>query len=493
MKLNSIKFKICVLYLVIISGWLILFRTLTYITLRHTLHKTTDQELLLKAQAISQTIQSYLNASDRNEDAFMCAVQKTLFLDNLCPEAAKTRDIEFQWMMRANKLDLNKDYILLLTLQGTPIVYTNNVRPGLIDFVTGKLKNRENDISFMTIDFKKENLFLRMISIPFFYQDYPGYILRVATSFKPATVILRQQWLYNAVLFPVVLLIAVFAAWVIVGQSLKPVVEIAKTAKSISLENLGERVKIVHPDEEMKYLADAFNGMIARLEKSFRYVNEFSTYVSHELKTPLAIIKGEAEFALHQDRNTQEYKRVLSLALEEIDRMLKIIGDLLLLARLEYKKEIIKFEVLDFTRLLADICEQTRLLASRKRINVTCHIPGKPVMIHGNSINLRRLFLNLIDNAIKFTPERGAISISSRAEQDKIITSVSDTGVGISEADMPKLFTKFFTRDAENEAEAIHGLGLHIVHHIVMIHHGDITVKSELNKGTLFTVTLPLS
>jgi two-component system heavy metal sensor histidine kinase CusS len=493
MKFNSIKFKICVLYLVIISGWLILYRTATYISLRRTLFKTVDYELTVKAQAINKTIQRYLDVLGEDRDSFAYAIRKTLLLENGHPDEVKTRDIEFQWVIRFNKFDLNKDYINFVDPQGEPLVHTPHMTQKLVNHFTKQAKEDGGRITHRSLDYKRADLHVRIISVPFSYKGYQNYTLQVGTSFKPSMVILRQQLVYSAVIFPVILFIAIFATWIIVGQILKPVMEIAKTAKNISLENLSERVKIRHFDEEMKYLADAFNGMIARLEESFQYISQFSTYVSHELKTPLAIIKGEAELALRQGRETKEYKRVLTLALEEIGRMLKIISDLLLLAKLEYKKEVIKFEKIDFTELLQEVREATRLLILSKDIEFNVDIPQQPILINGNKLHLRRLFLNLIDNAVKFTPKNGKITLSARLEDAKVIASVSDTGMGIAEEDFPKLFKKFFTRDKGEQGEVIHGLGLNIIQYIIKIHQGNITVKSEVHKGSTFTVTLPLA
>jgi len=492
MKFNSIKFKICVLYLVVISAWLISFRTITYISLRHTLLKTVDHELLDKAEAINNTIQRYLDAMGEEKNSFVFAVRKTLLLENWNPNEIKTKNIEFQWIIRVNKFDLGKDYINFIDPQGQSFVHTYNMGRELVNQFTKQAKEERGRIAFRNLNYEKNDLNLRMISLPFSYKGYQSYTLQVGTSFKPSMVILRQQLAYNAIIFPVILLIAILTAWIIVGQSLKPVIKIAKTAKIISLENLQERVKIKHPDEEMKYLADAFNGMIARLEESFQYINQFSAYVSHELKTPLAIIKGEAELALRQEREAKEYKRVLVLTLEEIDRMLRIVSDLLLLAQLEYRKEVIKFEKFDFTILISEVCERARLLASRKDIELNEDMPGGPIIINGNQLHLRRLFLNLVDNAVKFTPKYGVITISVRLEDARVRISISDTGAGIAEEDFPNLFKKFFTTEKGEQAEVIHGLGLNIVQHIIKIHHGDITVKSQVNQGSTFTVTLPL-
>ena len=148
-----------------------------------------------------------------------------------------------------------------------------------------------------------------------------------------------------------------FFGRVFASRILRPIVEITKTAKKITHEDLHSRVEAKHVDEEMKYLVDAFNDMISRLEQSFRYIAEFSSHVAHDLKTPLAIIRGESDIALRKDRTPEEYKRAIMVVLGESERMLRVIEDLLLLTRLDYRPEIFKFERINLAEFLWEISE----------------------------------------------------------------------------------------------------------------------------------------
>lgn len=496
MKFHSVKFKIFVLSIIIISAWLILYRGVIYINLKHTLFKEFDNQLKVKAQGVNNTIKYYLDALGDDEKTFIFAVRRAIRFEGEHHMQDKIKELEFQWLLLVNKLDLDKDYINFLDPKGRSLVSSSNMdKELLMDFeknVKG-LKDSKKEAIFTNLTIGT-NLHLRIISIPFSYKNYHGYAIQVGTSLEQAILILRQQLLYNAITIPLILFIALLFAWIIVRQILKPVMEIARTAKNIYLENLSMRVKIKHADEEMEYLENAFNGMIARLEGSFKYITQFSAFVSHELKTPLAIIKGESELALKKARNIEEYKRVISVNLEETERMLKIVSDLLLLAKLEYRSEVLKFEKFDFIEFFNEICEETKVLASQKDINVNIDMPFRQIIVNGNKLHLRRLFLNLADNAVKFTPANGRIDMSVKVADAKLIVSITDTGVGIPEEDMPKLFTRFFTADKTiQESEVLHGLGLNIVQHILKIHHGDITVKSEIGKGSTFTVILPLT
>jgi len=272
------------------------------------------------------------------------------------------------------------------------------------------------------------------------------------------------------------------------------VVRITETARKITYEDLRERVKTGHVDEEIKPLVEAFNDMISRLEKSFQYVSEFSSHAAHELKTPLAIIRGQTEVALRKERGIDEYKAVLNVNLEEAQKMIKMIEDLLLLTRLEYKTGVFHFEQIDLIAFLGEIYEQSKVLAAEKELLVSADMPGKPVMVKADKLHLRRLFYNLINNAVKFTPVKGKIDIAVKTVNNKVAVSVSDTGMGIAEEDLPKIFNKFFQKDMKiKSSNSGIGLGLNIVQSIAKIHNADIQVKSKPGKGTTFTVILPLA
>jgi heavy metal sensor kinase len=280
---------------------------------------------------------------------------------------------------------------------------------------------------------------------------------------------------------------------VIASRILKPVIEITRTAENITHENLSERVKPKHIDHEMRYLVGAFNDMIGRLEESFKYISEFSSHVAHELKTPLAIIKGESELALRKNRDAEDYKRAIKINLEETERMLKVVNDLLLLTRLDYRHDVFKFEQIDFIKFLAEIYEQSEILASVKKIKINTHFPNGTIYVNGDKLHLRRLFFNILDNAIKFTPEKGRIDMSIFTEDKIVMVSVSDTGIGISDEDLPQIFNRFFRGDTEGKSkESGSGLGLSIALSIAKIHNGNISVKSNPTEGTTFSVALPI-
>jgi len=260
--------------------------------------------------------------------------------------------------------------------------------------------------------------------------------------------------------------------------------------EEISHSDLHLRIPEMEADAEMRRLINAFNAMIERVETSFAHVNEFSSHVAHELKTPLAIIRGEVELALNETRDIAEYQRVLTVTVEEIDRLIRIIKDLLMLARLDFNPDVFRFEKINLKEFLAEIHEYTSILCEEKGVTSGLTVPDVDCFVRADRVHLRRLFLNLVHNAVKFTPAGGDIRINMAADGNDVRISVADTGAGIAPADMEKIFEKFFrAHDAKTTSGT--SLGLSIARSIARAHQGRIDVQSSPGQGSTFTVSLP--
>lgn len=493
MKFNTIRFKISVLYTIALGAILIIYSVILYFSLHYILYSDIDDELRIKAQKISNTISSYLDVIGSDEQSFIFAAERTIRLRGTHPDISKIKESELQWLKEADKLDVENDYINFLDSQGKVITSSGNLQKEntFSYFLHGTKIAKIEEEGFKNIKFGERNL--RLINLPFNYKGKKGYI-QVATSLKPTIYILQNRLRAIATSIPVILLLAIFVGRLFAIRILRPVEEITKTAKRITHEDLSSRVETEHTDEEMRLLTGAFNEMISRLEKSFKHIAEFSSHVAHELKTPLAIIRGESEIALRKIRDPEEYQRVIRISLEEVARMLKTVEDLLLLARLDYRPELFKFEQFDLVPFLREIYEQSKILASQKNITVNIDMPQRPININADKLHLRRMFFNLIHNAIKFNSINGKIDIAVKSEDKSASVSISDTGIGIAAKDLPKIFNKFFHIDRTGQnIEPGNGLGLSIAQSIVKMHQGNIEAESQLDKGSTFTVTLPLS
>lgn len=486
MQFRSIRLKVSVFSSIALGIILLIYSSILYFSLHFALYKDLDEKLILKAREIGSVIDTYLDVLGQDPQAFHFSVNRAIRFAGEHPMQRKIKDIEDLWLRTVDELNLKKDYIAFSTTGGRLLSDSKNMPEELLPLFLKHLSLPGNqDMAFTSISFKNKRV--RVITLPFSYKNQERYIIQIASSLNPAVKILRNRLLYITASIIAIMFLSSFVGRVLTNRMLDPVIAIIKTAQNISQEDLSQRVKTENVDEEMKYLVDTFNEMIARLERSFSYIAEFSSNVSHEMKTPLAIIRGQTEVALRNEPSLEECKEVMRLNLEEVQRSLRIINDLLLLTKLDYQPDIYHFEEFDLLDFFNELHEQITMLASQKHIGVSAGLPQEHRTICADRLHLRRMFLDLADNAIKYTSEGGKISIDVQYKDGHTVISISDTGVGISEEDQEKIFDRFF-RAGQGSGT---GLGLSIVQAIATIHHGHIAVESRLDKGSTFTVTLP--
>jgi signal transduction histidine kinase len=316
--------------------------------------------------------------------------------------------------------------------------------------------------------------------------------------------ILRLLTTY-AFIVPIALVIAAVGGIILAGKALKPIEEIADAAREISAKNLSRR--IVFPertDRELMTLVATLNSMFSRLEISYEQIAQFSSDASHELKTPLAIMKGEIEQTnreITSDRNVseEELKGLMTSLMEEVERMQRIVEGLLLIAKAEDRKLPLEKQMTNIHDFLTEIGEDTEILASAKGLQFISRLAPDTIdiQIEMDRTKIYQVMMNLVDNALKYT-QQGIISIFLEKDIDAVNFGVEDTGPGIPPEDIAKVFQRFFRSESsrahtspEHVARSL-GLGLAITKSIVEAHGGTITVQSKLNEGTKFRVTLPL-
>lgn len=285
--------------------------------------------------------------------------------------------------------------------------------------------------------------------------------------------------------------VASVVGWFLAQKSLKPVAEITAMAKRIEAENLNERIAIKGPQDEIGKLASTINEMIGRLEKSFKQIKQFTADASHELKTPLTVLKGEMEIALRAKDNPALMREALVSSLEEIDRMSSIVRNLLDLAKIDIEREGGAKTLVRLDKVISDRCDHLRKasLDSGVELNI---LRISPVNIIGDSLRIGQLVSNLIDNALKYTPQGGKVDVSLGEEAGFAVFKVRDSGIGISKEHIPYVFDRFYRVDKARSRDAGGaGLGLSICKEIIDSLEGSIEVESELDKGTLFTVKIP--
>ncbi len=319
------------------------------------------------------------------------------------------------------------------------------------------------------------------------------YRIRVAYPEDEISEVLQNLFSIFLYLIPIVLMISVVGGYFLAKQSLKPVDEITRTARKITAAKLKERIQVANSKDEIGRLAETLNDMISRLEASFEEVTQFSMDASHELRTPLTIMRGEIELTLRADQTVASYKETLASLLEEVVRMTSIIEGLILLAKADKGIEKIKKKPMRLDILVNEISEDAEILAEQKKIDILISELDE-VTILGDEIRLRQLILNLITNAINYTPEGGKITLSLERSNGDAKFIVEDTGVGISKSDLDKIFDRFYRVDkSRSRLPDGLGLGLSISKWVAEAHGGKLLAESEVGMGSRFTVILPVA
>jgi two-component system OmpR family sensor kinase len=315
----------------------------------------------------------------------------------------------------------------------------------------------------------------------------------VAYPLSELTEALENLFSIFLILIPVALAVSVGGGWLLAYKSLKPVDEITRAAREITAQHLDRQIPQTAADDEIGRLISTFNGMILRLRQSFEQVRQFSADASHELRTPLTIMRGEVELALRHPKEPGEYRRVLSSNLEEIVRLSAIIDNLLTVSRADIAQPGVPAEEqVDLHELVDALYGNCEAIARKKEIDFRLGRNDKMV-VRGNKIQLRQLLMNLIDNAIKYTPVHGTVTLNSLRQEGVAKISVTDTGIGIPGGDLEKIFHRFYRVDKARSREmGGTGLGLSIAKWIAELHRGRIEVQSQPSAGSTFTVFLPL-
>ena len=307
-------------------------------------------------------------------------------------------------------------------------------------------------------------------------------------------IILRQYTWFAVGPVAGALLLGSLLGWFMAGRALTPVLAVAQAAQRISGSNLSLRIPTREANDELDYLVLTFNRMIDRLEASFRQVRQFSTDVSHELRTPITAIRGQLEVALFTAKTTEQYRDAMVNALQDIDRLSQIVRALLLLSQAESGQLALQKARVDLSGVVRDVVDQFQIPAEAAGVRLSATTPTS-CKAYVDRVQIERMITNLLSNALKFTPERGAVQLTLRAEEAFAELVVGDTGRGIPKQHLPHIFDRFYRVPGSGSAPAPDqglGLGLSFVAWIVKAHDGTITVDSTPGEGTRFRIELPV-
>jgi heavy metal sensor kinase len=465
MNTRSIRFRLGAWYAGLLALLLTLLGGFIYFTLHRYLENNLQETLTKEAQTISQALLSKVNETG----------------DDYVVE-----EIEEHFAPRTN------NHFLRVTRGNGSVLYQSG-EPDNKRFDPARIRAAQLDApSSWTIDTMPTGRRVYVYSTT--YADPQGmrYSVQAGASDCQINLALTNLLASLAIILPLIVVVSIVGGYLLMRRSLQPLHEIATIAEKITSRNLNERLPEAHTGDDIEQLTVSLNRMMSRLDESFQHVHRFSADVAHEVRTPLAILQAELEDLKDRSELTQESRNSASSALEEAVRLSRITEQLLEMTRLETGEMLSAAACFDLTELTRGTVEQMRLLSDEKQIQLS-FAGSQAVPVMGDSVRLRQVVVNLIDNAIKYTPQGGTISVSSGIAQEKAILEVTDSGTGIPQDAIPYLFERFYRVDgARSRQLGGTGLGLAIVKSICNAFGGTVTVQSAVGAGTTFRVELPL-
>src|SRR5438876_4147436 len=333
---------------------------------------------------------------------------------------------------------------------------------------------------------------LLIFSLPFPDRTGTRYLIETGAPDDQVERVLRGLLISFGVALPLIVGAAIGGGYLLMRNALRPMDEIATTAERIASRNLNKRLPVIPSGDEVERLSISLNRMMERLEDAFHHINRFSADAAHEIRTPLAIIRGELENALQLPEISVELRETLGSALEEAERLSRIVEQLLEMSRLEAGEALIERSRFDFAEMTKTTVDQMRLLAEEKNVQLKFEASHR-FDVEGDRLRLKQVVVNLVDNAIKYTPSGGSISVATFPLDGRAVLEVADTGIGIPTEALPQVFDRFYRADkARSRQLGGTGLGLAIVKSICAAYGGAVTAKSAEGKGAVFRVELPL-
>lgn len=463
--LDSLRIRLTAWYVGVLALLLIAFAALTYFLVVRVLDKQTDENL----ESMTRNFQTAVEAEKADDEAAHSAAEDIRGAIN----ESHFRDYNFavydeqRRLIAATFSDDNLNAALL---------ELNNPAPNFTTIKTGRDK-------------------LRIHTVPLEYEA-EKYRLFVTYSLHDQIKFLNRLRSIYFIAVPLALVLTGLGGYFLARKSLAPVAEMSRRAATIGATNLHERLPVKNEKDELGNLAQIFNALLVRLENSFEQQRRFMADASHELRTPLAIVRGESEVALaKEDRPQDELRESLSIVHDESNRLTKIVEDLFTLARADAGQFAASFKEIYLDELLAECTRAVQVLAKKRNIKFELAVLEE-MPLSGDELLLRRLFLNLFDNAIKYNHEGGKVSVSAKKDASAYRILISNTGAKISVEEQEKIFERFYRADkarsrAEETVTSGSGLGLSIARWIAELHHGTIKVVSSAENENVFAVILP--
>lgn len=393
--------------------------------------------------------------------------------------------------------DINEDYapeisgrFLRITQEGGGTVYLSGApkngtfEPSRVPLPQEKDKNKMRKVRL------ESGSTLLIDAMSFTTPNGSRFVVEVGATYHQVEVVLHGLLLIFAVYVPFVVSLAVGGGYWLMRRSLRPIDEITRRAEGITSRNLSERLPVIQTGDELERLSTALNRMIARLEGAFEHIHRFSADASHELRTPLTVLQLELEGIVQNQRTNPALTDQIGSALEEAQRMSRIVENLLTISRMDAGEVRMDKAPLDLGELAMVTADAMKLIAEEKASDLRTRV-AKDVWVEGDRTRVQQVIVNLIDNAIKYTHEGGVVEVSVRREGGSAVLEVSDNGAGIPAEALPHVFERFYRTDkARSRTLGGAGLGLSIAKAICAAHGAEVKVTSEEGRGSLFRVEM---
>jgi heavy metal sensor kinase len=465
MNTRSLRFRITAWYAGLLAGALIIFGVSVYLGLERYLDWTLQKMLASECRTIGTELLSQLSVKDNSWLA-------TEINEAYAPE-------------------VNGRFIRVVR-EGVGVVYISDApKDGTFDPSRIPLPSTNKRDSARKLRFEAGNRLL-IDSMTLTTADGNQFLVESGAPYNQIEVVLHGLLLTFVIYMPFVVSLAVAGGYWLMRRSLAPVDEITRRAEGITSTNLSERLPVIRTGDELERLSMSLNRMIGRLDAAFQHINRFSADASHELRTPLTILQLELEGIAQDHRRDAALRDQIGSALEETNRMSRIVESLLAISRLDAGEVKMDKTRLDLGELVTSTVDEMRLLAEEKSIRLRIYTPAE-VLVEGDRNRLQQVVVNLIDNAIKYTQESGTVDVGVSREGGTAVLKVSDNGPGIPAHALPHVFERFYRADkARSRANGGAGLGLSIIKAICAAHDAEVKVSSSEGRGSCFRVELPL-
>jgi len=455
---NTIRLRLTLWYLSILGALLVAFSVYVYSLLSNDLHMEFDTSLLRTAMATTNYFNEFVER--KNEAAGALETVK---------------ELQFEELRTA------------IYREGVLLAASGNEIPPIIQGAGILSANGGSDHPSFATDTRRG---LRMVAAGF-REENRRYVVVVLAPLRELTGQLARMRRIFFIALPAALLLAAAGGSLLAKKSLEPVVRISDQTQRIGASNLHERLTIPHPDDELGRLGGVINALLSRLEASFRVMREFMADASHELRTPIAVIHAEADVTLSQDRSIEDYRNSLQAIRNQSSRLKRIVSDMLILARADGGQQPLHPQEIYLDDLVEECCRAAQTLAAPAGVRLSLE-SDRDIGFQGDEELLRRMTVNLLDNAIHYTRPGGAVKVELKTVNSHVRLTISDSGIGIPKDCQPRVFDRFYRVENGLPKDGSVGLGLSIVKLAAEAHRGTVSLESEPGQGSTFTVNLPL-